>query len=64
MTLTKKLEDQLIKAMLKSDVEALESLIADELLFINHEGQRVTKAQDIEIHASGTIKLMLLSAKH
>lgn len=57
MTLTRKLEDQLIEAMRTSNIEALDNLIADNLLFINHEGTRVTKAQDIEMHAAGTIKI-------
>ena len=57
MELTEKLEAQLIEAMLKSDIEALDALIADNLLFINHEGQQVTKAQDLSMHASGTIKI-------
>lgn len=51
------LEDRLIEAMINSDTAALGRLIADSLIFINHTGQQVAKAQDIEMHTSGTIQI-------
>ncbi|ELY2856962.1 nuclear transport factor 2 family protein [Cronobacter dublinensis] len=57
MNLPLHLEDTLFTAMQNSDVTALTALIADDLLFINHAGQRVTKSQDIGLHASGAITL-------
>jgi len=52
-----KLEDRLIEAMINSDSEILNNLIADSLIFINHVGQQVTKSQDLEMHASGQIHI-------
>ncbi|NUW60608.1 nuclear transport factor 2 family protein [Cronobacter muytjensii] len=57
MSLPLHLEDTLFTAMKHSDVTALAALIADDLLFINHAGQRVTKSQDIGLHMSGAITL-------
>lgn len=51
------LENRLLAAMVHSDIEALDSLIADSLIFINHAGQKVTKAQDLEMHSSGLIHI-------
>ncbi|QCR38071.1 nuclear transport factor 2 family protein [Nissabacter sp. SGAir0207] len=51
------LEDRLIEAMIRSDNDALNHLIADSLIFINHVGQQVTKSQDLEMHSSGQIHI-------
>lgn len=51
------LEDKLIEAMIRSDSETLNHLLADELIFINHIGQQVTKSQDLEMHSSGQIHI-------
>lgn len=51
------LENRLFAAMLHSDTKALDTLIADSLIFINHAGQSVTKAQDLEMHSSGLIRI-------
>lgn len=50
-------EENLRRAMKCSDVEALNQLIAPELLFTNHLGQLISKQQDIEAHASGALKI-------
>ena len=47
--------------MLTSDVAALDALIAPDLLFTNHLGQRITKAQDLAMHRSGILKLTALT---
>lgn len=52
-----KLETRLIKAIIRSDCESLNALIADSLIFINHVGQRVTKTEDLAMHASGQIHI-------
>jgi ketosteroid isomerase-like protein len=38
-------------------VEALDRILAADLLFTNHMGQVVSKAQDLELHRSGTLRL-------
>ena len=49
-------ERQLRAAQLEADVEALDRLIADELLFTGPDGQLATKAQDLEAHRSGLVR--------
>ena len=50
------LEAQLRQAQLDADVEALDRLIADELLFTGPDGALGTKAQDLAAHASGAVR--------
>lgn len=57
MAVAKILEEQLKAAMLTSDLTALENLLAPDLIFTNHLGQVVSKAQDIELHRSGLLKI-------
>jgi ketosteroid isomerase-like protein len=54
------LEECLRQAMLTADVAALDELIAPELLFTSHLGQRITKQQDLAMHRSGILKLTVL----
>jgi ketosteroid isomerase-like protein len=54
------LEECLRQAMLTADVAALDELIAPELLFTSHLGQRITKQQDLAMHRSGILKLTAL----
>ena len=49
-------EEMLRKAMLSSDVKVLGELIHDDLIFVNHFGQILTKEADIETHRSGVLK--------
>lgn len=51
-------EESLRQAMLTSDVEALDRLIADDLLFVTHFGQIIGKADDLNAHRQ---KLFTLS---
>jgi ketosteroid isomerase-like protein len=44
------LEEQLRLAMCNSDIFALDKLLAENLMFTNHLGQRVSKAEDIDAH--------------
>ena len=46
-------ESRLYAAMSASDVDELEQLIADDLLFAGPTGDLATKAMDLELHRSG-----------
>jgi ketosteroid isomerase-like protein len=48
-------EMQLQQAMIKNDVQALERLIHDDLVFIDVEGNVQGKRDDIDSHASGAM---------
>ena len=48
------LEEQLRIAMLRSDLTVLDALIADDLLFVGPDGSVIGKAEDLELHRSGT----------
>ncbi len=50
-------EEALKKAMLSSQVEELDQLLADELLFTNHLGIVLTKADDLQAHREGWVKI-------
>jgi ketosteroid isomerase-like protein len=50
-------EEKLRLAMLDSDVEVLDELLAPELIFTDHLGQLVDKQADIDGHKSGVLKL-------
>jgi ketosteroid isomerase-like protein len=48
-------ENLLVAAMKASNIEALESLLHDDLLFITPDGQAITKKMDLDSHRSGTM---------
>jgi ketosteroid isomerase-like protein len=50
------LEARLRAAQLAADVEALDSLISDALLFTGPDGQLGTKADDLAAHGSGAVR--------
>jgi len=50
------LEARIRAAQLDADVNALDELIADELLFTGPDGTVGTKAQDLAAHASGVVR--------
>lgn len=54
------LEERLERAMRTSDVLVLDELLADDLLFTNHQGLVVSKQEDLEVHRSGLLQLDLL----
>lgn len=56
------LEVRLERAMRTSDVKALDELLADDLMFTNHEGRVVTKQEDLDVHQSGLLELDALSS--
>ncbi|MBA3924936.1 nuclear transport factor 2 family protein [Listeria rustica] len=50
-------EEALRRAMLASDVSSLDRLLADELVFVDHLGQKVTKQDDLEAHGQKLFQL-------
>jgi hypothetical protein len=50
-------EERLRQAMLRADMRVLDELIAPELLFTNHLGQVVRKADDLAALQSGALRL-------
>lgn len=55
-------EDQLLKAMLNSDLSELDKLLVDELLVTGPDGLLVGKAQDMEAHRNGEIRIDSMKA--
>ncbi|MBI1754200.1 MAG: nuclear transport factor 2 family protein [Acidobacteria bacterium] len=54
------LEERLCRAMLTSDVRALDELISPDLIFTSHLGQVVGKVEDLELHRSGLLRFQTL----
>ena len=50
-------EERLKQAMVQSDVVILDALLAPDLIFTNHLGQRMSKQEDLEAHRSGMLKI-------
>jgi ketosteroid isomerase-like protein len=59
-------EAALKQAMIASDVQTLDRLLADDLVFTNHLGQPMTKQADLDAHRSGVfaINQLELSDQH
>jgi hypothetical protein len=53
-------EERLWRAQLSGDVEVLDELIADDLLFTGLGGSLETKAADLQQHRSGALKITKL----
>jgi len=54
-------EERLRQAMLSSDVETLDELLAPELVFTSHLGQVLGKQNDLAAHRSGLVKITELT---
>ena len=54
-------EERLRQAMLDSDVEALDQVLAPELIFTNHLGHILAKQDDLNAHRSGLVKISELT---
>lgn len=52
-----KMEERLRQAMLNSDVEELNKLLSEDLIFTDHTGQKIPKEADLEAHRSGKLKI-------
>ena len=50
-------EERLRQAMLGSNVDALDELLAPELIFTNHLGQVLGKRDDLTAHESGVVEI-------
>lgn len=50
-------EEQLRQAMLASDADVLDELLASEIIITNHLGQLLNKQDDLTAHESGMIKI-------
>jgi ketosteroid isomerase-like protein len=50
------LETRIRAAQLDADVEALDALLSDKLLFTGPDGRLGTKAQDLDAHRSGVVR--------
>jgi hypothetical protein len=50
-------EEMLRSAMLSNNIELLEELLSDELIFVNHLGQWLSKEQDINAHRSKSLDI-------
>ena len=50
-------EERLRRAMLRSDVQALDELLAEDLVFTNHLGQVLGKRDDLDAHRSGIVTI-------
>lgn len=55
-------EERLRLAMLDSDVNLLNELLAPKLIFTNHLGQVLSKQDDLAAHQSGIIKIEELTS--
>lgn len=51
------MEAQLRKAMLAGDLKVLDALLADDLVFTDQTGNRLTKADDLATHRLGRLKI-------
>jgi len=54
-------EESLKLAMISSDIEALNQLLSNDLVFTNHMGQLLSKSDDITAHKQGDFKISTLS---
>jgi len=50
-------EERLKQAMLDSNLSELDALISEDLIFTNHLGGVMTKADDLDAHQSGVLKI-------
>lgn len=53
-------EERLRAAMLTCDIDALDDLLADDLVFVTHTGQTIGKADDLDAPRRGAIVLTRL----
>jgi len=51
------MEARLREAMLAGDLKVLDALLADDLVFTDQTGKRLTKADDLATHRLGRLKI-------
>ena len=54
-------EEKLRKAMLSSNIDALDKLLSPNLIFTNHFGLVISKSDDLEAHKKGDFKINSLT---
>lgn len=57
-------EQRLRRAMLQSDVRELDALLSADLVFTNHLGHLLSKQDDLDAHASGTLRIKGIEVLH
>ncbi len=58
------LESRLQNAMLNSNIDELNELLGDDLIFTNHFGHLMTKQDDLNLHKSGTLKIQKIELEN
>lgn len=56
------IEKELLEAMKNSDIEILDRLLHDDLLFVLPTGEVITKQMDLETHKSGNLTLQEITS--
>lgn len=56
-------EQEILKAMEKSDLKKMQELIHDDLIFTIPNGQIITKEMDLETYSSGNMKIDKIEAE-
>lgn len=60
LSLIQSLESRLIEAMKTSNVAELDALLANNVIFTNHNGHIVSKEDDLNAHRSGELEIFSL----
>jgi len=55
-------ESRLLQAVKGNDIQALDSLLHDDLLFLNPMGQVLTKSMDLDTYRSGQLTIEALTS--
>lgn len=55
-------EQRLLSAMLRSDLDELDALLAENLVFTNHIGAIMSKHDDLTAHRTGMVKVEAVAA--
>ena len=58
LALIEEYEERLRRAMIGSNIEELEVLLSDELVFTTFLGEKIGKRQELEAHLSGTFAIL------
>ena len=61
-TIVASAEAKLIQAMLDSDVDALDQLLDERLIFTNHLGMVMHKSDDLGAHRQGIVKIYAIDS--
>ncbi len=56
-------ERQLIAAILESNVDVLDNLLYDKIIFTNQMGQLIDKQTDMQMHRTGILKVIEMNVR-